>query len=196
MTRGLKFAVAVLLLAIGLAAYAALHISSSARETPSPAEAWLAYRLRSLSIPKKARAAQNPFTSSPELLQEAMHHFADHCASCHGNDGSGNTEIGRHLYPRAPDMRLVTTQNLSDGELYYIVHNGVRWTGMPAWGDADGDQDSWKLVLFIRHLPKITPEEIKTMEHFNPRSAADVEEEKAEQDFLNSGSNHASEHKH
>jgi len=196
MTRGLKFVVALLALAIGLAAYATLHISSRARETPSAGEAWLAHRLRSLSIPKEARAAQNPFTSSPELLQEATHHFADHCARCHGNDGGGETEMGRHLYPRAPDMRLAATQNLTDGELYYIIHNGVRWTGMPAWGDADRDQDSWKLVLFIRHLPRITPEEIKTMEHFNPRSAVDIEEEKAEQDFLNGGSNSNDDHKH
>ncbi len=196
MARGLKFAVALLVLAAGLAAYAAMHISSSARETPSAAEAWLAYRLRSLSIPKKARNAQNPFTSSPELLQEATHHFADHCASCHGNDGGGDTEMGRHLYPRAPDMRLAATQNLTDGELYYIIHNGVRWTGMPAWGEADRDEDSWKLVVFIRHLPKIMPEEMKMMEHFNPRSAADIQEEKAEQDFLNGGSNSNDDHKH
>ena len=196
MARGLKFVLALLALAIGLAAYATLHISSSARETPSPAEAWLAYRLRSLSIPKEARNAQNPFTSSPELLEGAARHFADHCASCHGNDGSGDTEMGRHLYPRAPDMRLVATQGLTDGELYGIIHNGVRWTGMPAWGGAEGDQDSWKLVLFIRHLPKLTPEELKMMEHFNPRSAADIDEEKAEQNFLNGGSKEAKGHKH
>ena len=67
-------------------------------------------------------------------------------------------------------MRLAATQQLSDGELYYIIHNGVRWTGMPAWGEPgnDNDQDSWKLVLFMRHLPNLTAGEIRDMERFNP----------------------------
>ncbi|SRR5579862_5158776 len=158
-----------------------------ARQTPSRMEAALAHRLRALSWPSDARQRQNPVAASPELLQESARHFADHCASCHGNDGSGNTEIGRNLYPPAPDMRLAETQELSDGELYYIIHNGVRWTGMPAWGEPgnDNDQDSWKLVLFIRHLRSLTAAEIHDMERFNPKSDADREEEKEEQEFLN-----------
>ena len=158
-------------------------------QAPSGLEAALARRLRSWSLPSGAKQRQNPFTGSPELLQESARHFADHCASCHGNDGSGNTEMGRNLYPPAPDMRLAATQQLSDGELYYIIHNGVRWTGMPAWGEPgnDNDQDSWKLVLFIRHLPNLTAAEIHDMERFNPRSDAEREEEKEEQEFLNGG---------
>jgi len=87
-------------------------------------------------------------------------------------------------------MRLATTQGLSEGELYYIIHNGVRWTGMPAWGKPgnDNDQDTWKLVLYIRHLPSLTAGEIRDMKRFNPRSDADREEEKEEQEFLNGGS--------
>ncbi len=86
-------------------------------------------------------------------------------------------------------MRLAATQELSDGELYYIIHNGVRWTGMPAWGEpgADNDQDSWKLVLFMRRLPHLTAPEIRDMERFDPRSDADREEEKEEQEFLKGG---------
>ena len=158
-----------------------------AREEPGKVEAVLARNLRSLSLPSEARQRKNPFTSSPELLRESARHFADHCASCHGNDGIGNTDIGRNLYPRAPDMRQSTTQQLSDGELYYIIHNGVRWTGMPAWGEPGNpnDEDSWKLVIFIRHLPNLTADELRDMERFNPKSAADREEQKEEQEFLN-----------
>lgn len=136
-------------------------------------------------MPSGAKQSKNPFTASPELLQESARHFADHCASCHGNDGSGNTEIGRNLFPPAPDMRQAATQQLSDGELYYIIHNGVRWTGMPAWGEPGNDQDSWKLVLFIRHLPNLSPAELRDMKRFNPKSEADREEEREEQEFLN-----------
>lgn len=82
-------------------------------------------------------------------------------------------------------MRSGATQQLSDGELYYIIHNGVRWTGMPAWGDPDSDMDSWKLVLFIRHLPNLAPQELRDMQRYNPKSIVDQEEEKEEEDFLN-----------
>jgi hypothetical protein len=104
--------------------------------------------------------------------------------------------MGRNLFPRTPDMRLDTTQRLSDGELYYIIHNGIRWTGMPGWGDPDSDTESWKLVLFIRHLPHISSEEIRDMQRFNPKSIADQEEEKEEEDFLNGGALPATTHEH
>ena len=181
--------IVVLLLGAGLWVSGLVPHCCGARQAPSGwKQPWPAgcARGRCHRAPQQRR---NPLTSSPELLQESARHFADHCASCHGNDGSGNTEIGRNLYPPAPDMRLAATQQLSDGELYYIIHNGVRWTGMPAWGEPgnDNDQDSWKLVLFIRHLPNLTADEIRDMERFNPRSDADREEEKEEQEFLNGG---------
>ena len=179
----------VLLLGAGLWVSGLIPHCCGARQAPSRTEAALSRGLRSLSVPSNAKQSKNPFTSSPELLQESARHFADHCASCHGNDGSGNTEVGRNLYPPAPDMRLADTQQLSDGELYYIIHNGIRWTGMPAWGEPgnSNDQDSWKLALFIRHLPNLTAGELHEMERFNPKIDADREGEKEEQEFLNGG---------
>src|SRR6185295_3795228 len=99
----------------------------SARPAPSSAEAFVARHVRSFAIPSAARVAANPVHSSAETLSEAMAHFADHCATCHANNGSGNTSIGRGLYPRPPDMRQAATQNLTDGEIYWIIHNGVRF---------------------------------------------------------------------
>jgi mono/diheme cytochrome c family protein len=179
--------IVVVLLGAGLWFSGLIQNCCGARQSPSKIETFLARRFRSMSMPSNAMASQNPFTSSPELLQESARHFADHCASCHANDGSGNTEMGRNLFPPAPDMRLADTQQLSDAELYYIIHNGIRWTGMPAWGGPNNDQDSWKLVLFIRHLPGLTTAEIHDMERFNPKSDAEREEEKEEQEFLNGG---------
>ena len=161
-------------------------VSLSARAQPSVLETLLARQIRRLAVPRSLRHQQNPVPSTPDLLVEARRHFADHCATCHGNDGSGNTEIGQHLYPRAPDMRLAATQSLHDGELYYIIHNGIRFTGMPAWGpDTSHDHDSWELVHFIRHLPRLTSQEIEDMRQFNPKSPAEIEEEKEEEEFLN-----------
>ncbi len=189
MTQRSKVGLALVLLAVvGTATAVAVLVQHgfSARDQPTALEAFVARRLRHLAVPRSAQQAKNPIPATPDVLAEARAHFADHCASCHGNDGSGQTEIGQHLYPKAPDMRQADTQSLSDGELFYIIHNGVRLTGMPAWGDnpPEEDQDSWKLVHFIRHLPKISQEELEEMKKLNPQSPQEREEEEEEQKFL------------
>lgn len=158
----------------------------SARQQPTALEAALARTARGMAIPSEAKQTKNPVTLTPELMQEARRHFADHCATCHANDGSGNTEMGQNLYPKAPDMRQQRTQSLTDGEIYFVIHNGVRLTGMPAWGPPTGpDNDSWALVHFIRRLPDLSADELKDMEQFNPHSPMEMKEEKEEEDFLN-----------
>ena len=189
----LKWLVLILLIVIGAAsafAWSMLERGFSARDTPSSIEAFVATRLRHLSIPRAALEARNPVEASPEVLSGAMEHFADHCATCHGNDGTGETLIGRGLYPKPPDMSQAGTQNLSDGELYYIIENGIRFTGMPAFGETAGDtqdKESWALVHFIRHLPKITPEEVIAMGKMNPKSPMELEKEEQERKFLEGG---------
>jgi len=157
----------------------------SARVKPSGWEIWAATHLRSLAIPGEQKMQGNPFSANDPLLREAREHFADHCASCHANDGSGHTVLGEGLSPQAPDMRLAATQLKSDGELYSLIHNGIRFSGMPAWGTEGKDDDSWKLVLFIRHLPQMSADEIRDMEKYNPKSDAERTEEQEEEDFLN-----------
>jgi mono/diheme cytochrome c family protein len=169
----------------------------SARAEPSAAEAFIARHLRRLAIPRAAREAMNPVPATPEVLMEAMEHFADHCAFCHANDGSGNTDIGKGLYPKPPDMKQSATQNLSDGELFYIIQNGVRFTGMPGFAtDGSRDQDSWKLVRFIRHLPMITDEELAQMKEMNPKTPADLKEEEEIIRFLEGIENPSSNETH
>jgi mono/diheme cytochrome c family protein len=149
----------------------------SAKATPGGFETTLARRVRTLAIPRSARDMRNPAPLTPEVLAAGREHFADHCAICHANDGSGDTEVGRGLYPRAPDMRQPATQSLPDGELFYIIENGVRLTGMPAWGSHEGTDDSWHLVHFIRHLPKLTPAELEEMKTLNPKAPDERHEE-------------------
>lgn len=178
----------LLILAAGLAIAAGLsmlHNGLSARATPTAMEAMLARNARHLAIPANARNEHNPMSPSGETLRDARSHFADHCATCHGNDGAGNTMIGKGLYPKPPDLRLAETQSLSDGELFWIIENGIRFTGMPAFGGGHGStDDSWKLVLFIRHLPQLAMEERVEMERQNPKGPDDREEDQEEQDFL------------
>jgi hypothetical protein len=80
-----------------------------ARDQPSALDALGARTMRHLAIPSDARAATNPLPSSPVVVAEGRAHFADHCAICYANDGSGDTEIGRNLYPKVPDMRRAAT---------------------------------------------------------------------------------------
>jgi hypothetical protein len=93
--------------------------------------------------------------------------------------------IGQGLYPKPPDLRQPGTQKLSDGEIFWVIENGVRFTGMPAFGGGHGlPEDSWKLVLFIRHLPQLSMDERLEMERNNPKGPEDRNEEQEEQDFL------------
>jgi mono/diheme cytochrome c family protein len=170
----------LLVLAAGLAIGASvsmLHNGLSARATPTTMEAMLARNARHLAIPANARNEHNPVTPSDQSLQEAMAHFADHCTPCHGNNGSGDTLYGKGLYPKPPDLRLAETQKLSDTELFWIIENGIRFTGMPAFGGTHGSQDDWKLVLFIRHLPQLTMEERVEMERDNPKGPLEHEKD-------------------
>jgi mono/diheme cytochrome c family protein len=194
-------AIAFLVVVIGLGAAVWIFLRTAAygfstRQPPTALESFLARSARRWAVPGDARAQNNPAPATPEVLAEARAHWADHCATCHANNGSGDTEMGRNLYPRAPDMRAAATQDLSDGELFFIIQNGVRLTGMPGWGSgtAHDAQDSWKLVRFIRHLPELSPTEAAEMEKMNPKTPAELDEERAEEEFLNGDDSHANSH--
>lgn len=177
---------AIAAVVVGIGAYSVARRGLSTRAEPSRLEEFAARTMRSLATPASMRDRQNPIQPTEAVLGEALEHFADHCSVCHANDGSGETEIGRGLYPKAPDMRAAATQSLTDGELFSIIENGIRLTGMPAWGDGtpEGEQASWGLVHFVRRLPKLTAEEIERMESLNPKTPAQLREEEEIRRFL------------
>ena len=158
----------------------------TAMREPWPLEARIARAGWRFLVPKQTRDAANPVPVTSKVIEEGLEHFADHCAVCHGNDGSGDTAIGRRIFPRAPDMRNERTQRLTDGELFYAIERGIPWTAMPAWesGTPEGAEESWKLVRFIRHLPALTPEELTAMEKLNPKSAAELARDREIDEFL------------
>jgi len=181
---------AVLTALIGtIAAYSIARRGLSTRVEPSRLETQIARTMRRLATPAEVRGKKNPVPLTKAIVQAGLEHFADHCAVCHANDGSGDTTMGRNLYPRAPDMRAEGTQSLSDGEIFSIIENGIRLTGMPAWGDGnpEGEQVGWHLVHFIRHLPRLTPDEIAQMEALNPKSPAEWQADEEARRFLEGG---------
>ena len=173
MNRTLNIVAAVaatlLMIVVGGVGYA-ITTGLSARPAPGAIETRLARAVRRFSVPRDVRERTNPFASSPDVMGKVRNHYARYCATCHANDGSGDTQIGRNLFPRAPDMRQAPTQDLSDGELFYAIEYGVRFTGMSAWGDGSpaGEELGWKLVQFIRQLPKLTSEDLEQMKELNP----------------------------
>jgi predicted CXXCH cytochrome family protein len=142
----------------------------SARDEPTSFERVVARFVRNLSIPNRVAQEPNPWKPTPDILREARDTFNARCAVCHGPDGSGQTTVGRNLYPKPPDLRSPLTQKLTDGQIHYIIQNGVRLTGMPAWGNPHEERGeiSWKLVLFIRDLRQPTNTEV-----VQQRAAAD-----------------------
>jgi mono/diheme cytochrome c family protein len=166
-----------------------MNTGLSARDTPGALETAMALRARNLTIGWHAKNVKNPTQATPEALAEARAHFADHCATCHANNGSGDTDFGRGMFPKPPDMRLPRTQQLTDGELFYIIENGIRFTGMPGFGTGDpsAKSSSWGLVHFIRRLPQLTEEELSEMESLNPAPPAEIERRLQEQQFMQGG---------
>lgn len=173
----------------GLVLWSVLRYGFSAHDEPTRMEAAAAHAMRHWATPADLRGERNPLPLTPQVLAQARAHWADHCATCHGNDGKGKTVIGEHLYPRAPDMARPATQTLSDGELFSVIENGIRLTGMPGWGNgtAESAYGSWALVHFIRHLPQLTLEEIREMEALNPVSPEELRERTEEKQFLEGG---------
>ena len=167
---------ALLVMAVMAAAGGAYLVTTGLKSQPEPGvlETRVARAVRGFAIPGEVKARSNPIGTSADELKPGLEHFARYCAMCHGNDGSGQgAAIGRGLFPKPPDMRAEATQRLADGEIFYIIENGIRFTGMPAFGtgkpDPDGEKQAWQLVRFIRHLPGITPGEIDLMKSLNPK---------------------------
>jgi predicted CXXCH cytochrome family protein len=158
----------ILLLVIVLFGVALLiHHGFRATNQPSGLETVVARAARNYSIPSAAGNEKNPLEASAQNLQDGRDEFLAKCQTCHGHDGSGLTPVGQSLYPRVPDLRAAPSQNLTDGEIHYIIENGVELTGMPAWGNPHQAQnvDGWKLVLYVRSLRPLTqPEQAQERE--------------------------------
>ena len=171
----------VLVAVVWIAAYARIRAGGlSADAEPGAVERTVAARLVRLSIPSDAQQQQNPFYADSAAWRSAADHYEDHCAICHGSDGHGRTEMGENMYPKVPDLTDSAVQGLSDGALFAIIQNGVRWTGMPAWKREHSPEDTWKLVSFIRKVPSLTSQDLESLRH-NDRAdhrAADHQEDR------------------
>src|SRR5438552_16192127 len=95
--------IAALLLVAAVALVTTLRDGFSAHDEPTAMERTAARMMRHWAAPSDLRDRQNPIPFTPDVLAEARAHFADHCATCHGNDGKGQSGMGNKMYPKTPD---------------------------------------------------------------------------------------------
>lgn len=136
----------------------ALRFDLSALPEPGPKEVALATRARRLLVRRASRHdVPLPPVESAEGLAEGKTRYGVECAACHGMDGRGLTDNGRWMYPRAADLNSPSVQEYSDQELFWIVKNGIRLSGMPAFGRVESDERIWRIAQYIRSLRSTPP---------------------------------------
>jgi mono/diheme cytochrome c family protein len=147
--------VAVILLALVLAGgIMASQFNLSALPEPGKTETAIATKAKHFLVRRASRAGVPPAASGTRAgIEEGDKLFGTDCAECHGNSGREPTDAGRWMYPRVADLGSADVQKYSDRELFWIVKNGIRLSGMPAFGRVESDEHIWNLVHFVRTLP-------------------------------------------
>ena len=136
------------LIGIGL-----MRPSLTALEEPAPLERGLANLVKRSVIRLASRRGIPPApTDSGASVEEGLTHYGLDCGLCHGIDGRGQTPPGKWMYPRAADLTSARVQSYSDEELFWIIDNGIRFTGMPGFEKLETPDHIWGLVKYMRTL--------------------------------------------
>src|SRR5262249_30548705 len=161
-----------------LAIYSGM-LSMGASEKPSELEKKVGTMAWETSAEKLGPKIANPFSNKAEALKVGFDHYKENCFICHAAPGIKSSEIAQGMNP-APPM-LDDLADLTDGQLFWVVKNGIRMTGMPAFGPTHQDDEIWKIVAFLRHVPKLTPEEKASLAAASEEEDHHHEEESSEQ---------------
>jgi mono/diheme cytochrome c family protein len=135
-----------------------------AAQQPGSIERALAPRIIARWIAHGAPAAANPIPPTPENLEFGRDEYNEHCAACHGLDGSGRNRFEGDFLAQIPRL-TGDVQELSDAELYFVIFNGIRNTAMPGFGARHNTEEIWRTILWVRHLAQLKPEERKEIAH-------------------------------
>ena len=135
-----------LMLGVISAMLGALLQGCTADKQPSQGETDLANAAKDVTIPLEAGKMRNPLPETDEVVSQGQEVFLGSCAQCHGPEARGDTTVGRNMAPPAMDLTSAHVQHWSDAELFWIIQNGVRLTGMPAWRTTISDEDRKSVV--------------------------------------------------
>jgi mono/diheme cytochrome c family protein len=114
-------------------------------------------RISDKSVARHAAGIAVPPLNDPAAIRLGAAHFRDMCVTCHGAPGVKPTEIGQGLNPHPPNL-VHSAGDMAPNEMYWIIKNGIKMTGMPAFGPTHDERDLWAMVAFIEQLPKMSPE--------------------------------------
>ena len=154
MKHALTLAIALLVLFLLFGVVAASQFNLSALPEPGRTETYLANKAKRFLVRRASRAAvPQPPADLQTSIKEGDKLFGTECGQCHGLHGGKATDAGRWMYPRAADLTSPEVQRYSDRELFWIVKNGIRLSGMPGFGNVEPDDHIWNLVHFVRTLP-------------------------------------------
>jgi mono/diheme cytochrome c family protein len=166
MKRRILIAFIALLFVAMLMIVGLTQIKLDALQEPGRLETFLATQVKHILIRWNSRDRIPPApTNLQASIEEGDKLYGADCAACHGMEGNKPTDAGRWMYPRAADLTSPAVQQYSDRELFWIVKNGIRLSGMPAFGRVESDEHIWNLVNYVRTLPGST--------HPNSEGAAD-----------------------
>ena len=143
--------VPILLLASGV-------VNMGADVQPGFIERTLAPLGRDRSVEKRASTEKDPYAGNPTAIAAGFDHYRENCVMCHGAPGVAGAELSKGLNPPAPRLGN-GEKGTPDGELFWVIKHGIRMTAMPAFGPTHTDEEIWKIVAFIRHLPDLTKAE-------------------------------------
>jgi mono/diheme cytochrome c family protein len=135
----------------------------SANQEPAKFEDWVMATFRDRSIEVRSEGLTAPALDDEARVRTGYSIFSTHCVTCHGAPGVWPDDLAMGLYPVPPSLDSPGVQDAEDGELFWIVKNGIKLTGMPAFGPMQTDDDLWSVVAFLRRLPHLSPEQYKAM---------------------------------
>ena len=141
------------MLAVVLIAIALMRFNVTALREPGRVETAVAnWNLRFLVRRASRQGIPQRPTDTKASVASGSTLYSSECSLCHGSDGRTPTPTGRWMYPRAADLTSEQVQSYSDQELFWIIQNGIRFTGMPAFGKVETGDNIWNLVNYVRTL--------------------------------------------
>lgn len=115
-------------------------------------------KVKEQSIKRQALGVKVPELDDPEKVHKGFRNFHAMCVTCHNAPGAAASEISKGLYPQAPNL-AETAKGRTSAELYMIIKNGIKMSGMPAWEPTHSGDEIWALVAFLRVLPTMSTDE-------------------------------------
>ncbi len=124
---------------------------------------WILETARDQSIHFHSREIQAPPLKDPKMAKGGFKEFHEMCRQCHGAPGQQKAEFAQGLYPNPPDLTSKEMKGLDERELYWVVKNGIKMSGMPGFGPTHEEEELWAIVAFLKQLPGIQAKEYEAL---------------------------------